>query len=108
MLDTVDLHHDPHLIERGFVQTVDHETMGPIRLLGWPPRLSASTVEMQAAPLLGRHTGEVLMSELALSEPDVADLRARGVIGSEGGGAHGAAGAEPAGSARRAATPERA
>jgi formyl-CoA transferase len=66
------------------VKTVEHETMGPIRLLGWPARLSASEVEMEAAPLLGRHTGEVLMGELGLGESDVADLRARGVIGSEG------------------------
>ena len=84
VLDTTDLHNDPHLVARGFVKTVEHETMGPIRLLGWPARLSASDVEMQAAPLLGRHTGEVLMGELGLGESDVADLRARGVVGSEG------------------------
>jgi formyl-CoA transferase len=84
VLDTLDLHTDPHLIERGFVRTVEHETMGSIRLLGWPPRLSKSAVEMEAAPLLGRHTAEVLESELELTDGDVAELRARGVIGSEG------------------------
>jgi crotonobetainyl-CoA:carnitine CoA-transferase CaiB-like acyl-CoA transferase len=86
VLDTVDLHTDPHLLDRGFVKTVEHETMGPVRLLGWPPRLSASEVEIAAAPLLGRHTAEVLASELALGDADVAALRERGVIGSEPSG----------------------
>jgi formyl-CoA transferase len=86
VLDTTDLHNDPHLVARGFVKTVEHETMGPIRLLGWPARLSASSVELEAAPLLGRHNGDVLMRELDLDEAAVADLRARGVIGSESGG----------------------
>ena len=86
VLDTFDLHNDPHLLERGFVRTVEHETMGSIRLLGWPPRLSKSAVEMEAAPLLGRHTAEVLEGELDLTEAEVAELRARGVIGSEGTG----------------------
>jgi formyl-CoA transferase len=83
VLDTVDLHTDPHLVERGFVQTVQHETMGEIRLLGWPPRLSRSSVAMEAAPLLGRHTDSVLRRELALSDAEVAELRERGAIGSE-------------------------
>jgi formyl-CoA transferase len=83
VLDTLDLHNDPHLIERGFVKTVDHETMGEIRLLGWPPRLSRSSVEIEAAPLLGRHTDDVLRSELALSETEVAELREGGAIGAE-------------------------
>ena len=87
VLDTLDLHNDPHLLERGFVRTVEHETMGSIRLLGWPPRLSKSAVEMEAAPLLGRHTAAVLEGgQLDLTAAEVAELRARGVIGSEGTG----------------------
>jgi formyl-CoA transferase len=92
VLDTVDLHTDPHLIERGFVKTVEHETMGELRLLGWPPRLSRSSVELEAAPLLGRHTDAVLRGELALSDAEVAELRARGAIGSEAVGERRAAG----------------
>ena len=84
VLDTLDLYHDPHLVERGFVKTVEHETMGSLRLLGWPARLSASDVALEAAPLLGRHTAEVLHRELAITEAEVADLRARGVVGAEG------------------------
>jgi formyl-CoA transferase len=86
VLDTLDLHQDPHLVERGFVKTVEHESMGAVRLLGWPPRLSASEVELAAAPLLGRHTAEVLAAELGIGEAEVAALRQRGVIGSEGTG----------------------
>jgi len=84
VLDTLDLHQDPHLVERGFVRTIEHETMGPIRLLGWPPRLSRSEVAIEAAPLLGRHNEEVLAAELGLSEAEVTALRERGVVGAEG------------------------
>jgi formyl-CoA transferase len=84
VLDTLDLYNDPHLVERDFVKTVEHETMGPIRLLGWPARLSQSQVAIEAAPLLGRHTAEVLHRELAISDAEVAQLRARGVVGGEG------------------------
>jgi formyl-CoA transferase len=86
VLDTMDLYRDPHLLARDFVKTVEHETMGPIRLLGCPARLSESEVALEAAPLLGRHTAEVLAGELAISEAEIADLRARGVIGAEGVG----------------------
>jgi len=83
VLDTLDLYRDPHLVERGFVKTVEHETMGPIRLLGWPARLSASEVAIEPAPLLGRHTAEVLQAELQLTEAQIAELRDRGVVGDE-------------------------
>ena len=41
---------------------------------------------MEAAPLLGRHTAQVLASELEMTETEVAELRASGAIGSEGAG----------------------
>jgi formyl-CoA transferase len=84
VLDTLDLFSDPHLVDRGFVRSVEHETMGPIRLLGWPARLSRSEVELRAAPLLGRHTDDVLHRELGVSDAEIAELRARKVIGDEG------------------------
>ena len=49
-------------------------------MLGWPARMSGSTVPIEAAPLLGAHTDEVLAAELQLS-PEAArraaDLRRR-------------------------------
>ena len=81
VLDTLDLFADPHLNERGFVRTVHHESKGPVRVLGSPMNLSDSQVEIEAAPLLGRHTDSVLTDELDLSQPEIDRLRADGVLG---------------------------
>jgi formyl-CoA transferase len=80
VLDTRDLFEDPHLQARGFVQHVEHETLGTVPLLGWPARLSASPVAIKASPLLGAHTDEVLTAELGLSPAELAALRERGAI----------------------------
>ncbi len=78
--DTSDLFNDPHLLERGFVHTIDHKAHGRVRLLGWPARMSASEVEIEPAPLLGEQTAEVLKAELGLDDDELASLRDRGAI----------------------------
>ena len=78
--DTVDLFKDEHLNARGFIQEVEHEERGRVRLLGQPIRLSASKVAMQAAPLLGKHTHEVIAADLNLTEKEMEDLRAAGAF----------------------------
>ena len=80
VMDTHDLFHDPHLKARGFVQAVQHEEMGERPLLGWPARMSESQVPIQASPLLGKHTTEVLMQDLGLSEDDVRALHDDGAV----------------------------
>ncbi len=80
-LDTHDLFTDPHLNERGFVHDLEHEVHGPIQLLGWAPRLSASDVPMKIAPRLGEHTDEVLRADLELDDGELASLRDSGVLG---------------------------
>jgi formyl-CoA transferase len=71
IFDTKDLYTDPHLVGRGFVKEVDHEELGTIPLLGWPARMSESEVPMQAAPVLGRHTLEVLKHDLGLTDEEL-------------------------------------
>ena len=83
VFDTTDLYTDPHLLERGFIHEVDHEEIGRIKLLGWPPRMSESSVPITASPVLGRHTDEVIMADLGLTEADIETLRANGAIGDE-------------------------
>jgi formyl-CoA transferase len=78
--DTRDLFHDPHLNERNFIHTLDHPTQGEIKLLGWAPRMSKSSVEIERAPLMGEHSDEVLKDDLSLSEDQVVELREAGVI----------------------------
>ena len=80
ILDTKDLYDNPHLAERGFIHTVDHEVHGRIRLLGWPARMSESSVPIKAAPRLGRHSSEIIVEDLALTAGEIEDLVAAGVI----------------------------
>ena len=80
VLDTKDLYDNPHLVERGFVQEVDHAVHGKVKLLGWPARMSESSVPMKAAPLLGQHSSEVLAQDLGLSADGIEALAADGVI----------------------------
>ena len=80
-LDTAELHHHPHLLARGFVHELDLPVHGRVPMLGFAPRLSASHVEMSAAPRLGEHTDEVLATELGLSEDELTTMRDAGIIG---------------------------
>jgi len=53
--------HDPQVIARELVVDVEHPTLGAIRALGSPIKLSATPPEVRRrAPLLGEHTEEVL------------------------------------------------
>ena len=81
VLDTYDLFHNPHFEERGFVHELEHPDYGPIRLLGWAPRMSASEVPLKRAPLLGEHTVDVLSDDLGLGSRDMQELEAAGIIG---------------------------
>tara|TARA_Y100000758_G_scaffold146363_1_gene103704 strand:- start:2660 stop:3865 length:1206 start_codon:yes stop_codon:yes gene_type:complete len=80
VLDTSDLYNNPHLVERGFVHEVEHPRHGAVKLLGWPVRMSESSVEIEAAPLLGQHSKEVLNDDLALTQTELDDLTKQGVI----------------------------
>lgn len=81
VLSTKELHENPHMRSRGFVQEVEHPVHGTIRLLGLAARFSASDVPMEAAPLLGEHTTRVLQEELSISESRIQELVADGVVG---------------------------
>ena len=81
VLDTQDIYENPHLNERGFVKTIEHQEWGEVQLLGWPPRMSASDVPLVGSPLLGQHTHEVLTDDLGLGDAELAELAEAGVIG---------------------------
>ncbi len=52
---------DEHLIERGMIQYVEHPGRGRVPVAGCPLRLTDSPVgQLQAAPLLGQATEEIL------------------------------------------------
>lgn len=80
VLDTQELHEDPHLVSRDFVKTVEHAGYGPVPLLGFAPRMSESMVELAAAPRLGEHTQDFLRDELEIDEEGFEKLRHDGAV----------------------------
>jgi crotonobetainyl-CoA:carnitine CoA-transferase CaiB-like acyl-CoA transferase len=72
----------PQLQHRAFFEDVDHPVSGPARHSTLPIRFSRGPARFHAhpAPLLGEHTVEVLRG-LGVSDEDLAELEAEGVIG---------------------------
>lgn len=70
----------PQVLHRDMVVEREHPTMGLVRLLGLPVKLSETPGAVsRVPPQLGQHTEEVL-GELGLGEPELARLRAEKVI----------------------------
>ena len=52
---------DPQVLARRMVETVEHPTIGPVRVTGVPFKLAATPASVRTSPpLLGEHTDEVL------------------------------------------------
>jgi crotonobetainyl-CoA:carnitine CoA-transferase CaiB-like acyl-CoA transferase len=72
---------DPQLLHRAMIETVDHATAGTIRQLGVPVKLSGTPgAIIRPPPTLGQHTEEVLAADLGLGGPEIARLRAAGIV----------------------------
>ncbi|MHB2016548.1 MAG: CaiB/BaiF CoA transferase family protein [Candidatus Xenobia bacterium] len=70
----------PQVQAREMVVERPHPTLGTVRLLNNPIKLSATPAEVGAAPpLLGQHTAEIL-AELGFSPPQISDMAAAGAI----------------------------
>jgi formyl-CoA transferase len=74
--------HDPHFRDRNSLIEVETERFGRMSMPAPAPKLSASPgyVRWAGPEELGSHTGEVLSEQLGLSEDEIADLRARGIV----------------------------
>ena len=72
---------DPHIKERGVEVRIPHPRAGSVPALANPARLSVTPPTYdKAAPMLGEHTREILSDELGLSEVEIDQLAADGVI----------------------------
>ncbi|HSV78305.1 MAG TPA: CoA transferase [Ramlibacter sp.] len=73
--------HDPHVLARDMVLDVEHPKAGRTKALGMPAKMSLTPGQIRRpAPVLGQHTEEVLKGLLALSDRQIAELRARNAI----------------------------
>jgi crotonobetainyl-CoA:carnitine CoA-transferase CaiB-like acyl-CoA transferase len=71
---------DPHTVARQMVETVEHPTIGPLKMLGIPFKFSDTECSVRRAPpTLGQHSDEVL-GELGLDTAAIAKLRQDKVI----------------------------
>ena len=71
---------DPQVVAREMVVDVEHPTLGHLRTLGSPIKLSATPVDARRrAPLLGEHTTEILRSA-GYRDDEIELLRGAGAI----------------------------
>jgi len=72
---------DPQVQAREMVMNIDHPTLGAVKALGSPIKMSATPPDpSRRAPLLGEHTDEVLR-ESGVSAEEIGRLRNAGAIG---------------------------
>jgi crotonobetainyl-CoA:carnitine CoA-transferase CaiB-like acyl-CoA transferase len=79
--DLAELFGDPQLAAREMVAEVVHPSIGAMRVLGTPLKLSDTPGAIRTPPpRLGEHTERVLAGELGMTRDEVAALRAKGVV----------------------------
>jgi crotonobetainyl-CoA:carnitine CoA-transferase CaiB-like acyl-CoA transferase len=79
--DLAQLFDDPQIAAREMVADLTHPTLGAVKTVGTPMKLSDTPLEMRTAPpTLGQHTDAVLQHDLGLTQETIAGLRARGIV----------------------------
>lgn len=72
---------EEYAVERGFVQTLQHDAAGPIPTVANPVKFSATPVNYRhAPPSLGQHTAAILSQELGLTDAEIESLAVAGTI----------------------------
>jgi succinate---hydroxymethylglutarate CoA-transferase len=72
---------DPQTQARQMIETVEHPTVGDLKLVGLPYKFSGTPASVRRPPpTLGEHTDEILREELGLDAAAIAVLRRDGVI----------------------------
>ena len=78
---TEELLEDEQVLENGYLTSVDHPMMGPIRMAGPMIQMSETPLAAQGpSPTLGQHTDDVLR-DLGYDDERIDALRAAGVLG---------------------------
>ena len=72
---------DPQTAARRMIETVEHPTIGALKLIGTPFKFSETpTAVRRAPPMLGQHTDEILRDELGMDAEKISALRRDKVI----------------------------
>jgi formyl-CoA transferase len=80
ILDYEDALTTPQAIAREMTVDIDHPTLGPLRTLGTPIKMSSTPLNpKRRSPLLGEHTDQVL-SQAGYSDDEIEQLRNGGVV----------------------------
>ena len=72
---------DPQVVARDGIVSYEHETLGEVRQLASPLRLSGATVPIRRGPRRGEHTHEVLGELCGYSKDRLAALADQGAFG---------------------------
>ncbi len=76
-----DIVNDPHYQARKMIQEVAVDGLGMLKMPGIVPKMSETPGEIEwAGPELGQHTKDILDKKLGLTEEQIKDLKAKGVI----------------------------
>jgi formyl-CoA transferase/CoA:oxalate CoA-transferase len=72
---------DPQILARAMVESVDHPSIGPLRVLGVPVKLSETPGSVRLPPpRLGEHTASVLRDDLGYDEARITALAESGAV----------------------------
>jgi len=78
------MHQHPQLIARGFLEPCSHPIVGSHPLFSLPFRMTGvDHWHRSPAPTLGEHNVDILCGVLGLTEAEVADLEAAGIVGTK-------------------------
>ena len=81
VLDSVEIHEDPHLWEWGFFRKIDHHEVGPRILPNMPVRMSnVPELNYSMPPDLGQHNREIFGGLLGLSDAEIKTLMDQKII----------------------------
>ena len=81
VLDSADTLADEHLVDRGFVASVDHPEVGPRPMGTTAWRIDGQRpTAFTPAPLLGEHSRHVLGDLLQMDRGEIDDLVRRGIV----------------------------
>jgi crotonobetainyl-CoA:carnitine CoA-transferase CaiB-like acyl-CoA transferase len=75
--DVAEVLADAQLADREMVASIGHTTLGSVRVLGVPIKLSDSPGSVRSGPpTLGQHTDQILRNDLGMAEEEMKALRA--------------------------------